>query len=244
MSRTPPGIHVSQLGFPCSARKRIVVPAEAAAGAGEFHLQDMEHSDTESLGAFENWKTVFRGRLERHEGPMGSYLVGDFSALREPGIYRAVLPPRAGEGAADVAAWSFPFPVADGVHARLPSLFLDYMHGQRCGDFENDLRGPCHLDDAVRTDTGAPVDAVGGWHDAGDLRKWMATAVLPILGLFEIRSRLGILPQPLAREAARRRPPGGGCLGPALDTENAGSGHGHVLRGRGRRRGQPQAARA
>ena len=190
MGGRPPGIHVSQVGFPCSARKRIVVPADVAAGV-EFHVQDMEHSDAESLGAFENWRTVFRGRLERHDGPMGSFLTGDFSALREPGMYRAVLPPRAVGGGADVAAWSFPFPVADGVHARLPSLFLDYMHGQRCGDFENDLRGPCHLDDAVRTDTGAPVDAVGGWHDAGDLRKWMATAVLPILGLFEIRSRLG-----------------------------------------------------
>jgi hypothetical protein len=182
-----PAIHVCQAGYLCGARKRIVVSEEAAAGVAEFHVQDMAHIDAQNLGAFESWKGVFRGRLAPHVGPMGKYLVGDFSALGKPGVYRAVL---SRPGSADLSAWSFPFSVSDGAYSSLPLLFLDYVHGQRCGEFENDLRGPCHLDDGVRSDTGAAVDAVGGWHDAGDLRKWTATTVLPILGFFELRNRL------------------------------------------------------
>ncbi len=180
-----PRIHVSQVGYTCSARKRIVVAAEDAAGIPEFHIQDVGKSDAQAFGAYESWKPVFRGKLIPHNGPMGKYLVGDFSAVTGPAVYRAVLP-----GAPDIAAWSYPFVVADGVLSRLPSLFLDYVHGQRCGEFENELRGPCHLDDGVRSDTGEQVDAAGGWHDAGDLRKWMATTPLPILGLLDMR-RMG-----------------------------------------------------
>ena len=129
---------------------------------------------------------------------MGEWLVGDFSALDKPGVYRAVL---AGADPGNPSAWSFPFVVSDGAWSRLPALFLDYLHSQRCGEFENELRGPCHLDDGVRSDTGAAIDASGGWHDAGDLRKWMTTTPLPILGLFELRNRLG-----LARNHWRERP--------------------------------------
>jgi hypothetical protein len=184
-----PRIHASQVGHLCTARKRICVPADAAEGIAEFRIEDVGQIGAQALGSFEGWKPVFRGRLVPHNSPMGRYLVGDFSPVEKPGVYRAVLPPRTGTG--DVAAWSYPFTVADGAFSRLPSLFLDYVHAQRCGDFENELRGPCHLDDGVRSDNGAPVDASGGWHDAGDLRKWMATAILPILGFFSLKTHLG-----------------------------------------------------
>ena len=186
-----PGIHVSQVGYMCAARKRVVVPAGIAAGATEFQVQDMGRLDAQALGVSESWVQVFRAPLEPHDGPMGRSLVGDFSSLQRPGVYRAVLSPagpQRGPG-----AWSFPFVIADGVYARLPELFLDYVHSQRCGDFEDALRGPCHLDDGLRSDTGEPVDAAGGWHDAGDLRKWMATTPVPILGFFELKNRLGLV---------------------------------------------------
>ncbi|MGA2976999.1 MAG: glycoside hydrolase family 9 protein [Spirochaetia bacterium] len=198
---TDPRIHVNQVGYLCASRKRIVVPADAAVGAPEFHIQDMGRTDAQAFGSSESWKPVFRGKLAPHSGPMGKYLVGDFSAVDRPGIYRAVLPPPASAGGTDVSAWSYPFTVADGVFSRLPPLFLDFVHGQRCGDFEDELRGPCHLDDAVRSDTGAQIDVVGGWHDAGDLRKWMATSPLPILGFFALRNRLGF-----SRNIWRERP--------------------------------------
>ncbi len=146
----------------------------------------------DGLGTRESWASVFRGTLARHDGPMGSWLVGDFSGLRAPGVYRAALPN---------GAFSFPFVISDGVWSPLPSLFLDYVHGRRCGDFDDDIRGPCHLDDGIRSDTGAHLDAAGGWHDAGDLRKWMVTTPLPILGFFELRSRQGF-----SRNDWRERP--------------------------------------
>ena len=187
MSAALPAILASQVGWMCSSRKRIVVAAEVAAAAVEFAIQDLGRVDSQATGAAESWAPAFRGKLAPHRGPMGPYLVGDFSALVKPGVYRAVLSPSAGEP----PAWSFPFVVSDAAWSQLPPLFLDYVHMQRCGEFENELRGPCHLDDGVRSDTGAAVDAAGGWHDAGDVRKWMATTPLPILGFFEMKSRLG-----------------------------------------------------
>lgn len=196
MSAAPPAIHVSQVGWTCSSRKRIVVAAEAAGSAAEFVIQDLGRIDAQALGAAESWAAAFRGRLAAHRGPMGAYLVGDFSALARPGVYRAML---ASAGARP--AWSFPFVISDAAWSRLPALFLDYVHMQRCGEFENDARGPCHLDDGIRSDTGAAVDAAGGWHDGGDVRKWMATTPLPILGFFEMRNRLGF-----SRNHWRERP--------------------------------------
>jgi hypothetical protein len=187
-----PAILACHLGFLCGARKRVVVPAAIAGDAGTFEIQDLGHAAAGGEGSGDGWVPVFRGSLARHEGPMGSWLVGDFSPLRAPGVYRAALPG---------GAVSYPFVISDGAWSRLPSLFLDYVHGRRCGDFEDELRGPCHLDDGLRSDTGAQIDAAGGWHDAGDLRKWMVTTPLPILGFFELRDRQGF-----SRNAWRERP--------------------------------------
>lgn len=43
---------------------------------------------------------------------------------------------------------------------------LRAIRAQRCG-CASELHGPCHLDDAVRSDTDKPVDVSGGWHDEG-----------------------------------------------------------------------------
>ncbi len=220
-----PTIHASQLGYLCRSRKRAVmraaaggggsaaavVPMAAARGLPELLIEDLGRIDEQALGGAERWVVAHRCRLEPHRGPMGEYLVGDFTALERPGVYRAVVRGEGAPGSAEASgrgaegaaghstegpagknvAWSYPFVVSDGAWSRLPPLFLDYLHAQRCGDFQDDLRGPCHLDDGVRSDTGAAVDAAGGWHDAGDLRKWVATTGLPVLGLFEARDRLG-----------------------------------------------------
>ncbi len=175
-----PNVLVSQVGYLCDVRKRFVVPDGAAT---EFEIQDMTRHTRETLGEWENWLPIFRGHLQPARGAMGDFAVGDFSAVRGPGFYRVVLVGDAGH--------SYPFAISDGAFARLPRMFLDYCHNQRCGPFENEWRGPCHLDDGVRSDNGAPVDVVGGWHDAGDVRKWMATTPLPVLGLLQMHERFG-----------------------------------------------------
>jgi hypothetical protein len=181
----PPLAAATQLGFRCDARKRFVVDAAAFPGGAPdaFEVQDLAQAAAGAFGAGQNWKPVLRGPLSAHRGPMGDHLVGDFTALARPGCYRIMLP--------EAAGWSHPFVVSDGVYARLASLALDFVHAQRCGAFEDGFRGPCHLDDGVRSDTGDPVDAAGGWHDAGDLRKWVATTPLPVLAFLALHDRLG-----------------------------------------------------
>jgi len=172
-------IPVSHLGFPCEAPKRAVLPA----GSGtRFVLQDMGIHTKETLGEFEDWQGVLDGVLVPVQGAFGDALVADFSAWTRPGLYRLVVP--------GTQTRSPTFPIHDGVLSSLPRLLLDYLHAQRCGPFENEWRGPCHLDDGVLSETGEPIDVVGGWHDAGDTRQWMAHTLNPILGLYELRDRL------------------------------------------------------
>jgi hypothetical protein len=137
----------------------------------------------ETLGEFEDWESVLEGDLVPRSGAFGDALVADFSAWTRPGLYRLVVP--------GTETRSPTFPIHDGVLSSLPRLLLDYLHAQRCGPFENEWRGPCHLDDGVLSETGEAVDVVGGWHDAGDTRQWMAHTLNPILGLHELRHRLG-----------------------------------------------------
>jgi hypothetical protein len=178
-----PLVLASHAGYACEDRKTAVFPA----GIGpRFVLQDMGVHAKEALGEFEDWAPVFEGPLVPGADAFGPCLVGDFSAWTTPGIYRLVV--------AGTDARSVHFPVHDGVLSPLPRLLLDSVHRSRCGDFEDDTRGPCHLDDGVLSGTGVAVDATGGWHDAGDTRKWMVHTLAPILGFSELRRRLGWRP--------------------------------------------------
>jgi Glycosyl hydrolase family 9 len=178
-----PRVLVGHAGYLCDAPKRAILPAGESR---EFVVQDMEHVVSEALGRFEDWKPVYGGRLAPHHGALGDWLLADFSEWRRPGLYRIVVPGTDLRSAA--------FPIHDGVLATIPRLCLDYLHAQRCGPFENEWRGPCHLDDGVLSSTGAAVDVVGGWHDAGDVRKWMVHSLNPILGLADLRRRLAWRP--------------------------------------------------
>lgn len=166
-----PSILTNHLGFLCDARKRIVVESATATG---FEIQNMGCNAAEELGKRESWVPVFRGELTESRTPMGNYRIGDFSAFSKPGIYRAVLIGDEGH--------SYQFMIGDGAFSTLPRLFLSYINAQRSGGFQNAWRGPSHLDDGIRSDTKEPMDAVGGWYDAGDLRKTMTTTFLPSLG--------------------------------------------------------------
>jgi hypothetical protein len=175
-----PKVLINHLGFVCDTKKEVLVEK---CDLREFEIQDMGIVETESLDGAENWRTVYRGELKMTASSLGDYLKGDFSQLQKPGVYRIVLP--------EMTSHSWQFIITDGVFSRLPRLFLDFIHERRSGNFENEWRGASHLDDAVRSDTGAQIDASGGWYDAGDLRKWMTMTMLPVLGFIDIHERLG-----------------------------------------------------
>lgn len=113
----------------------------------------------------------------------------NFSAFTKPGRYIV----KAGN------VESHPFSIGDDVYQQPLKLLLRSYYLQRCGikieDAATGLKHPaCHLHDAViaRDDnahkTGDVVPSTGGWHDAGDYGKYIATTAVTIgrhLALYE-----------------------------------------------------------
>lgn len=174
-------VSTSHLGYLCAGRKVAVVRDVTS---DTFEVQHMGILSQGPLAGRSAFQPMHEGPIVREESSMGTFGLCDFSALTQPGIYRVVL--------RESGVCSFQFAIADGAYHQLPCLFLDFMHEWRAGHFASDLHRPGHLDDGVRSDDGAPWDAVGGWYDAGDLRKWMGHSTLPALALLEIDEQLGL----------------------------------------------------
>jgi len=119
--------------------------------------------------------SVFRGKLIRRDGDLGGGWVGDFSALRDEGIYQV----RCG------ALRSRYFTVHQDVYYWPAHTIAGYFPAQRCGDTVEGWASPCHCDDGTIAETGEHVDLAGGWHQSGDLRKWTWGLVLGLVGLCE-----------------------------------------------------------
>jgi endoglucanase len=125
----------------------------------------------------------------------------DFSPLAVSGNYRVRVE--------DIV--SLPFPVADAPYANLQALLLDAFALQRCGVAVRDAASgidhpPCHVHDGVlrRPDAEHPfgaatIHAAGGWHDAGDFGKYVATTAVSLgrmLSLMVFAAPTGVsLPQ-------------------------------------------------
>jgi hypothetical protein len=102
-------------------------------------------------------------------GQFRRFAICDFSALQKPGKY--IL--RAG------GTESRAFSIADDVYTPLPDELLEFMREQRCG-YNPFLDQTCHQLDG-RTAYGPLtnvtfIDCTGGWHDAGDLLKYLLTS--------------------------------------------------------------------
>lgn len=125
---------------------------------------------------------------------LGSASVADFSDVTAPGIYQATFR----------SEQSVPFPISASGWQQPLTVLASYQAQQRCGTATNRASRPtCHLDDARRRDNGDRVDAVGGWHDAGDLRKWVDATLMDLVGLLAIVRNLGTFPSsgPLRKAA-------------------------------------------
>ena len=106
----------------------------------------------------------YQGELVKVESRWGTFWQADFSDFTTPGSYQI-------ETDYQISA---PFMIADWVYDRLTRGFLTFLNGQRCGCEIPGVHPACHLDDGVLDTDGSHWPATGGWHDAGDFRKWLA----------------------------------------------------------------------
>jgi peptidoglycan/xylan/chitin deacetylase (PgdA/CDA1 family) len=118
-------------------------------------------------------KVVFTGRATLIEGGAWGQFTNhaelDFSSFTKTGDYSI----RSG------GSVSLPFAVTAQVLAALPDQLLEFMREQRCG-YNPWLRAQCHQRDGRTAygplPNGAALDVTGGWHDAGDLLKYLLTS--------------------------------------------------------------------
>jgi len=93
----------------------------------------------------------------------------DFSTLHTPGRYVLKFG----------AARSWPVQIGGSAYGRLAFELLEFMRQQRCG-YNPWLGTNCHQADGRTVfgpqTNGTPLDARGGWHDAGDLLKYLLTS--------------------------------------------------------------------
>lgn len=164
-----PAIGVCHVGFRPEVNKRLVVRNITAPGT--FTMYDIS-----SGPAFR-----IERPLKQRNSDFGAALVGDFSDVTRPGLYQI----RVG------SELSTPFFIRPDAWRRYLPLVVSYHRAQRCGVAIPNVHAVCHLDDARRRDNGQHVDETGGWHDAGDLRKWMDATMMNAFGLLAIAKHLG-----------------------------------------------------
>ncbi len=167
-----PAIALNHLGFLPDARKIVVVRAAGESAPTEFSVRDIG-SPSEPFRITKPLRKV--------ESDFGPCLVGDFSDLTREAMYQLT----AGQER------SVPFFIQGDVWRRTLPKAVSYIHAQRCGCEVPNVHPVCHLDDARRRDNGEHVDVTGGWHDAGDLRKWMSATMLNGFALLTLARTLG-----------------------------------------------------
>ncbi len=166
-----PALAINHVGFLPRSKKHVVFRLTGEAPT-EFTFRDIGSQPK---------PPVLTRPLTRVNSDLGDCLVGDLSDIERPGMYQVT----AG------SELSVPFFIGEDVWRRTLVKAVSYIHSQRCGTEVPNVHPVCHLDDARRRDTGEHIDTTGGWHDAGDLRKWMSATVLNGIALIGLMRNLG-----------------------------------------------------
>ncbi len=119
----------------------------------------------------------YRGELRRSATRWGTLWQADFSDFTTPGSYQV-------ETDSQISP---PFAIRECIYDRIILGYLTFLNAQRCGCAVFGVHDACHLDDGILDVDGSPHDATGGWHDAGDFRKWLAFTLPHIEALLCIR---------------------------------------------------------
>ena len=155
-------ILVNHVGFPPNAAKHCVIPSPPEK---EFTIHRLK--DTV-------WTQVFAGPLTEGGSELEPGWVGDFSAVKDDGIYQV----RCG------SLRSRCFTVHAGAYDVPMRVMFNYFTWARCGDTTKNCTGPCHLDDGNLVGVGHRGFS-GGYHQSSDLRKWPWGLNLGLLGLLQ-----------------------------------------------------------
>lgn len=171
-------LRANQVGYASHAAK-IAVAFSKSTLPEAFTLVDLETQKVRFTGKTKPVPGVTWGSFEHHAEL-------NFTAFNKPG--RAVL--RVGD------ATSQPFTIGDDAGTTLPDQLLEFMRQQRCG-YNPWLGTNCHQLDGRTAygplTNGSPLDARGGWHDAGDLLKYLLTsanATAQMLLAYELAPRI------------------------------------------------------
>jgi hypothetical protein len=188
-----PKVAVSHVGFrPGAGRKTVVVRNPVQPYPKEFTVRatDSQRSNS-SRGGSHGARPLTAVRCD-----LGAFLIGDFTDIQAPGAYQVSLggervPLRefSPKGVSTYSQMqggerSVPFTIAEDAWRRTIPKAINYIHSQRCGEAVPGVHPACHLDDG-RLDNGEHIDAVGGWHDAGDVRKGPHTNLMGV-GLLKV----------------------------------------------------------
>ncbi len=106
----------------------------------------------------------YTGELVRRSTRWGTLWQADFSDFTIPGSYQI-------ETDGQISP---PFAIRERVYDRIIAGYLTFLRAQRCGTAVFGVHDACHLDDGVLDRDGSVWPVTGGWHDAGDFRKWLA----------------------------------------------------------------------
>lgn len=174
-------IHVNHLGFrPDDPLKRALMPL-APGGTGflggvQLQLVNVAEFVKYRLNSPENVACVNWVDAPCEDTPLGRFAVCDFSPVSGRGGYQLLHGDRR----------SYPFLIQRDLWKRCFRLLLEWYRIAACGEAVPGYHELCHLDDCQLAEDGRHVDLVGGWHDAGDLRKWTSTMAIVTWYLAEL----------------------------------------------------------
>ncbi len=168
----------NQLGFRNGhAKKQVLVSdtpdARGIFGEPLFMLFEQNDFSKYGLNDVQQLPYVHRAPMKRVHTDFGTWLVGDFSHIKENGVYQAYCGNEPGPN----------FAIRDDVYCRILPECIRFFQVMSCGRKVVGWHDACHLDDGYLRDEDRYIEAAGGWHDAGDFRKWATSTALNAIAL-------------------------------------------------------------
>src|SRR5215831_5789220 len=183
---------VSHLGYRTSGAKNVVI--KSAPGIREARIVRMK-----KLG--QDASLV----IPLHVGgnDFGDWLHGDFSALTEPGTYRAAIAFQLFAGSSHttntgsqssldawsrgiVETWSQDFVIAQRPWDDTLRKMVAYYQVQSCGASSHGYNTPCHIGPIAASDGRAAKPITGGWHAADDHVRDIPEILHGMFGLLQL----------------------------------------------------------